>query len=60
LFSIGIILQTWLSGFFIGKVSEGTFAAGFKYSAIFTATAYFSLLISQSLLGGLFSFSSHI
>ena len=60
LFSIGIILQTWLSGFFIGKVSEGTFAAGFKFSAMLAATSYISLIVSQALLGGLFSFSSHI
>ncbi|MEM2119260.1 MAG: type II secretion system F family protein [Candidatus Bathyarchaeia archaeon] len=46
--SVGIILQCWLSGFFIGKISEGTFAAGFKYSAVLSVTAYVSLLLSQS------------
>jgi flagellar protein FlaJ len=60
LFSIGIILQTWMSGFFIGKVSEGSFAAGFKYAALFAATSYLSLILSQLMLGGLFSFSSQI
>jgi len=54
LFSIGIILQCWLSGFFVGKVNEGTFAAGFKYSAMLAITAYVSLVISQSLIGGLY------
>jgi len=54
LFSTGIILQCWLSGFFVGKVNEGTFAAGFKYSAMLVLTAYVSLLISQSYLGGLY------
>lgn len=57
LFSVGIILQCWISGLFIGKVSEGTLAAGFKYSAMLTATACLSLLASQSLvssfMGGL-------
>jgi len=51
--SVGIILQCWLSGFFIGKISEGAFAAGFKYSAILAMTAYVSLLLSQSFLMGM-------
>lgn len=54
LFSTGIILQCWLSGFFVGKVNEGTFAAGFKYSAMLVVTAYVSLLISQNFLGGMY------
>jgi hypothetical protein len=54
LFSIGIILQCWLSGFFVGKVNEGTFAAGFKYSAMLAVTAYVSLVLSQNLIGGLY------
>jgi flagellar protein FlaJ len=54
LFSTGIILQCWLSGFFVGKVNEGTFAAGFKYSAMLVLTAYISLVLSQNLLGGMY------
>jgi len=53
--SIGIILQCWLSGFFIGKISEGSFAAGFKYSAVLAVTAYVSLIVSQNLLGGMYA-----
>lgn len=55
--SVGIILQCWLSGFFIGKISEGSFAAGFKYSAVLAVTAYVSLLLSQNLLMGMFTIS---
>jgi flagellar protein FlaJ len=55
--SVGIILQCWLSGFFIGKISEGSFGAGFKYSAILAVTAYVSLLVSQNLLMGMFTIS---
>jgi archaeal flagellar protein FlaJ len=55
-FSVGIILQCWISGFFIGKISEGNFGAGFQYSAILALTAYVSLIASQMLLGGMFSF----
>lgn len=54
LFSSGIILQCWLSGFFVGKVNEGSFAAGFKYSTMLVATAYVSLIISQNLLASLY------
>ncbi|MEM3626648.1 MAG: type II secretion system F family protein [Candidatus Bathyarchaeia archaeon] len=54
LFSTGIILQCWLSGFFVGKVNEGTFAAGFKYSAMLVLTAYISLVLSQNFLGILY------
>jgi hypothetical protein len=54
MFSVGIILQCWISGFFIGKISEGNFGAGFQYSAMLAATAYLSLILSQQVLAGLF------
>ena len=54
LLSAGIIFHCWLSGFFIGKVSEGNFAAGFKYSPLLAVTAYASLLASQRLVEGFF------
>ncbi|MDG6223430.1 MAG: type II secretion system F family protein [Candidatus Bathyarchaeota archaeon] len=52
--SLGIIFQCWLSGLFMGKISEGNIAAGLKYSAILTITAYISLIVSQDLLADLF------
>jgi len=52
-FFAGIIFQCWLSGFFIGKINEGTFAAGFKYSAILVIACYLSLLICEKFLTGL-------
>ncbi|UCG45667.1 MAG: type II secretion system F family protein [Candidatus Bathyarchaeota archaeon] len=55
LFSAGVVFQCWLSGFFMGKVSDGSFAAGFRYSAMLAIAAYISLLLSQSLLGDMFS-----
>lgn len=58
LFSVGIIIQCWLSGFFIGKISEGTIAAGFKYSALLVVTAYISLLVSQNFFRGIFTIVS--
>jgi len=58
LFSIGIILQCWLSGFFVGKVNEGTLAAGFKYSAMLVLTAHISLVLSQMFLGDMYGLVS--
>ncbi len=57
LFSLGIIFQCWLSGFFIGKISEGNLAAGLKYSALLAITAYVSLILSQNFLTGIFGLS---
>jgi archaeal flagellar protein FlaJ len=53
-FSVGIILQCWVSGFFIGKISEGNLGSGFKHAALLAATAYVSLVVSQILLSGVF------
>lgn len=58
MFSVGIIIQCWLSGFFIGKINEGNFGAGFKNAALLALTAYLSLVISQQLLGGLFTINN--
>ena len=57
-FSLGIILQCWISGFFIGKISEGNFAAGFKYSALLGVTAYISLVLSQNFFWSAFGMSA--
>ncbi len=58
LIEAGIMFHSWLSGFFIGKVSEGNFASGFKYSALLVITAYVTLVLSKGLvssfIGGLF------
>lgn len=54
-FSVGIIIQCWISGFFVGKISEGNLGAGFKYAAILAATAYMSLVVSQMILSKTFN-----
>jgi len=50
LFSCAIIFHSWLSGFFTGKVTQGSFAAGFKYSILLAITALVSLLLSQNVI----------
>jgi len=54
-FSVGIIIQCWVSGFFIGKIAEGNLGAGFKHAALLAATAYVSLILSQMLLAKTFN-----
>jgi flagellar protein FlaJ len=50
----GIVFHSWLSGFFIGKVSEGNFASGFKYAALLALTAFATLLLSKQVQTGFF------
>ncbi|MGD2201216.1 MAG: type II secretion system F family protein [Candidatus Bathyarchaeota archaeon] len=50
----GIIFHSWLSGFFIGKVSEGNFASGFKYAALLALISYLTLILSSKLVTILF------
>jgi len=50
----GIVFHSWLSGFFIGKVSEGNFASGFKYAALLAITSYVTLILSVRLVMGMF------
>jgi len=50
----GIVFHCWLSGFFIGKVSEGSFASGFKYAAMLAVTAYATLYLSERFVANLF------
>jgi hypothetical protein len=50
----GIVFHSWLSGFFIGKVSDGNFASGFKYAAMLAAAAFITLVASKQMVAGFF------
>ncbi len=54
LIETGIVFHSWLSGFFIGKVSEGNFASGFKYAAFLAITAFVTLILSRGLVASFF------
>jgi len=54
LFSSAIIFHSWVSGFFIGKVTQGNFAAGFKYSLLLAVTALIAILVSQNIIDMVF------
>ncbi|MFQ5762162.1 MAG: type II secretion system F family protein [Candidatus Bathyarchaeia archaeon] len=43
-FAAGTVVNAWLTGFFTGKVVDGSFAAGFKYSALLVTTALSAIL----------------
>ena len=50
----GIVFHSWLSGFFIGKVSDGNFASGFKYSALLAIASFATLFLSRGLVANFF------
>lgn len=47
--SITIILQSWLTGFFIGKITSGAFAAGFKYAILLAVIAGLAIILTSQL-----------
>ena len=47
LIAISVIVQAWLAGLFIGKITKGAYSGGFFYSIMFVAITIVSLLIVQ-------------
>jgi len=50
-FSYAVILQSWLAGLFIGKITTGSYSGGFLYAAILTVIAILAAVI---ILAGMF------
>ncbi|MBS3926477.1 MAG: type II secretion system F family protein [Nitrosarchaeum sp.] len=48
LLGIAILIQSWLSGLFLGKITTGSYSAGFRYSIILICIAIGSIVIIQS------------
>ncbi len=48
LLGIAILAQSWLSGLFLGKITTGSYSAGFRHSAILIAISIGAILIIQS------------
>lgn len=46
--SVAVVVQAWLAGFFIGKVSSGAYSGGFMYSVMFTAATMVSIALIQT------------
>ena len=45
LFAASTVFQAYLVGLFIGKITSGTFAAGFKYSVLLTITVLIGIIV---------------
>jgi flagellar protein FlaJ len=48
LLGIAILAQSWLSGLFLGKITTGSYSAGFRYSIILVAISIVAIIIIQS------------
>ena len=46
LFAIGIIAQSWLTGFLIGKITTGSFVTGFKYAIMLVGIATVAAVVT--------------
>jgi len=54
-FSIAVILQSWLAGLFIGKITTGSYSGGFLYAAILVVIAMIGSIVVSS---GIFDIGS--
>jgi flagellar protein FlaJ len=48
LLGIAILVQYWLSGLFLGKITTGSYSAGFKYSIMLVIITIGAIIIIQS------------
>jgi len=46
--SISILIQSWLAGLFIGKITTGTYSGGFLYSVFLIMISFVGIAIVQS------------
>lgn len=58
-FSFAVIIQAWLAGLFLGKITTGSYSGGFQYSAMLVVIALAGVLVIQSQVisvGSMFDF----
>lgn len=48
LLGIAILVQSWLSGLFLGKITTGSYSAGFRYSIILVTISIGAIILIQS------------
>ncbi len=46
-FAIGLAAQSWMTGFLMGKISTGSFAAGFRYAIMLVAISTLATVMTQ-------------
>jgi len=47
-FSMSVLIQAWLAGLFLGKITTGSYSGGFQYAAILSIIAMAGIIIIQS------------
>jgi flagellar protein FlaJ len=47
LLGIAILVQSWISGLFLGKITTGSYSGGFMYSVFLVATSIGAILVIQ-------------
>jgi archaeal flagellar protein FlaJ len=57
--SMAILVQAWLAGLFIGKVTKGAYSGGFMYSMLLTAATMGAIAIIQMHFINISSFIAH-
>jgi archaeal flagellar protein FlaJ len=57
--SLAILVQAWLAGLFIGKVTQGAYSGGFMYSILLTVATMGAIAIIQMHLINIGSLISH-
>ncbi len=45
--AVSIVLQAWLSGFFIGKITKGSYSGGFLYAILITDISLMAIALIQ-------------
>lgn len=46
--SISVLVQSWLAGLFIGKITTGAYSGGFLYSILLIIIAFIAIVVIQS------------
>jgi len=49
-FSMSVLIQAWLAGLFLGKITTGSYSGGFQYAAILSVIAMIGVTIIQAQL----------
>ena len=49
-FSLSVLIQAWLAGIFLGKITTGSYSGGFQYAAILSIIAMIGIIIIQAQL----------
>ena len=49
-FSLSVLIQAWLAGIFLGKITTGSYSGGFQYAALLSIIAMVGVIVIQAQL----------